>query len=141
MAYCTLEDPDANIDIIVFPELYRARIPILQKDTPLLVTGTVDKTEKGIKIVSTEILRLDGVEVRMGHRAEISITLPLPDGGHLQTLKSILAANEKGRYPLYLRIFHGETETVIATGMKMSDDDQIISMVEKIAGKGAVVFQ
>ncbi len=141
MAYCTLEDPDANIDIIVFPELYRARIPILQKDTPLLVTGTVDKTEKGIKIVSTEILRLDGVEVRMGHRAEISITLPLPDGGHLQALKSILAANEKGRYPLYLRIFHGETETVIATGMKMSDDDQIISMVEKIAGKGAVVFQ
>lgn len=141
MAYCTLEDPEAHAEVIVFPELYRARLPILQKDTPLLVTGTLDKTEKGIKIVSTEISRLDSVEVKNGRKAEISIRLPLPDGGRLQTLKSILSSDEKGRYPLYLRIFHGGAETVIATGMKMSDDGEIIGMVEKIAGKGAVVFQ
>jgi DNA polymerase III subunit alpha len=141
MAYCTIEDPDAKIDIIVFPDLYRARIPVLQKDTPLLVTGTVDKTEKGTKIVSTEILRLDSVEIKMGHRAEISIKLPSADYEPLKALRSILAAKGVGRYPLYLRVFSGDTETVIATDMKMSDDSEIINDVEKIAGKGAVVFQ
>ncbi len=127
--------------MIVFPEFYRTRIPVLQKDTPLLVKGTVDKTEKGIKIVSTEISRLDAVEIRMGHRVEISIKLPLPDHDHLKRLRSILAANGMGKYPLYLRIFSEDTETVIATDMKMSDDSEMISKVEKIAGKGAVVFQ
>lgn len=141
MAYCTIEDPEAHVEVIVFPELYRARLPMLQKDTPLLVTGTLDKTEKGIKIVSTEIARLDKAEVKNGGRAEISLRLPLPDGVHIQTLKSVLSSDEKGRYPLYLRIFHGDTETVIATGMKMSDDNETVGMVEKIVGKGAVVFQ
>jgi DNA polymerase-3 subunit alpha len=141
MAYCTIEDPEASIDVIVFPELFKARIPVLQKDTPLLVTGTIDKTEKGIKIVSKEISRLDAAEAKMGHRAEISISLPLPDKARLQTLKSVLAANGRGRYPLFLRIFYGGTETVIATELKMSDDSETIAKVETIAGKGAVVFQ
>ena len=140
MAYCTIEDPEANVDVIVFPELYRARIAILQKDTPLLVTGTVDKTEKGIKIVSSEISGLDAVETNT-HRAEISITLPAQDDGRMRTLSSLLMANGKGRYPLYLRIFQQDVETVIATGLKISDDGEIVNMVEKIAGKGAVVFQ
>jgi hypothetical protein len=77
----------------------------------------------------------------MGHRAEISISLPLPDKARLQTLKSVLAANGRGRYPLFLRIFYGGTETVIATELKMSDDSETIAKVETIAGKGAVVFQ
>jgi len=141
MAYCTLEDPEAHIEVIVFPDLYRARLSILQKDAPLLVTGAVDKTEKGIKIVSTEISRLDSAEAEESHRAEISITLPLPDDAHLRTLKAILTTRGKGKYPLYLRIFHGDAETMIATGIKMSDNSEVVGMVEKIAGKGAVVFQ
>ncbi len=141
MAYCTLEDPEASIEIIVFPDLYKASMTVLQKDTPLLVKGTVDKTEKGIKIVTMDISRLDAAEAKAGHKVEISLKLPLPDDINLRTLRSVILSDGRGRYPLYLRIFHGDTETLIATGMKISDNSEIISMVENIAGKGAVVFQ
>jgi DNA polymerase-3 subunit alpha len=141
MAYCTLEDPEANIDIIVFPELYKSSITILEKDTPLLVKGTLDKTEKGIKIVSNEISRLDVMETQQARKAELTLKLPLSDGIQLQTLRSILRADSTGCYPLYLRIMLRDTETLIETGMKISGDNEMINRIEAIAGKGAVVFQ
>ena len=141
MAYCTLEDPQANIDVIVFPELYKASIAILQKDIPLLVKGSVDKTEKGIKIVANEITRLDAAEAKQVRKAELTLRLPLSDGVQLQTLRSILKADGAGFYPLYLRIMLRDTETLIETGMKISGNNEIINRIEAIAGKGAVVFQ
>ncbi len=141
MAYCTLEDPVGHVEIIVFPDLYRAKLSVLQKDTPLLVEGTLDKTEKGVKIVSTEISKLDSVDTKMGRKVEISLRLPMTGESHLQTLKSLLLSNGKGKYPLHLRIFHNGIETLVATGMTVSGNGEIISRIEEIAGKGAVTFQ
>jgi len=141
MAYFTLEDPEGNIEGIVFPELYRNSLPILQKDTPLLVKGTLDKTEKGIKIVSTEISRLDALGTKKDYKVEISLRYPSSNNISLEKLKSVITSNGKGEYPLYLRIFLKDTETLIATGIRLSPDSEIISKIEEITGKGAVTFQ
>ncbi len=141
MAYFTLEDPEGNVEVIVFPELYRNSLPLLQKDTPILVKGTVDKTEKGIKIVSTEISRLDALEIKKDYKVEIRLRYPLSNSISLERLKSVITSNGKGEYPLYLRIFLKDTETLIATGIKISPDSEIINMIEEITGKGAVTFQ
>ena len=141
MAYCTIEDAEGSAEVIVFPQLYRASLPILQKDTLLLVKGTVDKTEKGIKIVSTDISRLDELKIKNGKigRVEISFQHPLHDSSSLQRLRSLLTNNDGG-YPLYLRISLKDAETVIFTGMKISPDNEVITRVEEIVGKGAVKF-
>ncbi|MEW6163226.1 MAG: DNA polymerase III subunit alpha [Nitrospirota bacterium] len=139
MAYCTLEDADGSAEVIVFPQLYRASMPILQKDALLLVKGTVDKTEKGVKIVSTDISRLDELETKRG-RVEISLKYPLSDSLSLQRLRSVLSTC-KGEYPLYLRIFLKDAEALISTGMKISPDSEVINRIEEIAGKVAVTFK
>lgn len=141
MAYCTIDDPSANIDIIVFPELYKVSISILQKEVPLFVRGSLDKTEKGAKIVAHEITRLDMAEDRPIQKAELTLTLPLSDGLQLRTLRSLLMSDGKGLYPLYLRVRLGETETLIETAMMISADTDTINRIEAIAGKGAVIFQ
>jgi DNA polymerase-3 subunit alpha len=140
MAYCTLEDADGSVEVIVFPQLYRSSLPLLQKDTPLLVKGTVDKTEKGVKIISTEISRLDEPEAKREYRVEIDIRYPLSDSLTLQRLRSLLSQSS-GECPLYLRIFLKDAEAVIATGMRVSPDSDTINRIEEIAGKGAVKFQ
>jgi len=141
MAYCTLEDPEGNIEVIVFPDLYRNRLPLLHKEALLLIRGTLDKTEKGIKLISTEISRLDELETKRGHKVEIGLRYPLGDTVSLQRLRSILLSQSKGEYPLYLRIFHKNIETVIATGIMISPDREAINRIEEIAGKGAVTVQ
>jgi DNA polymerase-3 subunit alpha len=138
MAYCTLEDAVGSIEVIVFPQLYRTSLPILQKDMLLIIKGTVDKTEKGIKIVSTEISRLDDLENKKG-RVEINFKHPLSNSSGLQTIRSLLSDCE-GEYPLYLRISLKEAEALISTSLKISPDHEMINKVEEIAGKGAVVF-
>jgi DNA polymerase-3 subunit alpha len=141
MAYCTIEDAEGSVEVIVFPQLYRASLPILQKDTLLFVKGTVDKTEKGVKIVSTDISKLDELEMKNGKigRVEISFQHPLYDSSSLQRLRSVLSSCE-GKYPLYLRILLKDAETLISTGMKISPDNDVIGRVEEIVGKGAVRF-
>ncbi len=137
MAYCTLEDADGSIEVIIFPQLYRNNLHLLQKDTLLLIKGTMDKTEKGIKIVSTEISRLD--EPENNYRVEINLRYPLSESINLRMIKSILS-NSKGDYSLYLRIFLKDAVTLIATGIKISPDSETVHRIEEIAGKGAVTF-
>lgn len=139
MAYCVLEDPEASIEVIVFPELYRSKFSILQKESALLVRGSVDKTEKGVKIVANEISRIEAAEKKPIRKAELILKLPLATG-ELKMLRSILDADRIGNYPLYLRIFLRDTETLIETGMNISGNREMLDKIETIAGKGAVVF-
>ena len=141
MAYLTLEDPEGNAEVIVFPELYKKNITILQKDTPVFVRGVLDKTEKGLKIVSSEIMKLDAARAASGQKVEIVLRLPFPEGKDLQALRSLAADNARDNYPLYLRVFHRGAETLIETGLRMSYDRKTVQKIEAIAGKGAVALQ
>jgi len=141
MAYGTLEDPEGNTEVIFFPELYRRHLPLLQKDSLLIVKGTIDKTEKGIKVIATDISHLDELANKREHKAEICLRYPLPERINLQELKAVVLSNGEGEYPLYLRIFQKDTETLIVTGMKISPDKNTINKIEKIAGKGALIVQ
>jgi len=129
------------VEVIVFPDLYRNSLQILQKDTPLIIKGTLDKTEKGIKIVSSEIVRLDSLVSKGEQKVEISLRYPLPESTNLHRLKSVLLSQGKGTHDLYLRISLKNSETLIATGMKISPDRETLHMIEEITGKGAVVLK
>lgn len=155
MAYFTLEDDEGSIEAIAFPELYRNNIEVLRKDTPLVVKGTLDRTEKGIKLVSKEISRLDDLLINnrnglavdrfaRGEKVEINIKYFDYDkkagvyrDTPLQSLKQLLLSSS-GALPLYLRIQTKDTEALIATGMQVEPSALLIDRIEGILGKGAV---
>ena len=141
MAYGILEDAHGNIEFIVFPDLYKNHQQLLQKDTPLIIKGTLERTEKGMKVVTTEITGLDEFEKQIQYKVEINLQKSLSDAAKLQRLKSVITSQRQGRYPLYLRICSQNAEALIATGMKISPDQEIISLIEEIAGKGTVAVQ
>lgn len=67
MAYLTVEDLFGTMEIIVFPSLYREAANIISADSPLVVSGHLEKTEKGYKIIAKEITSLlDGKEAETG---------------------------------------------------------------------------
>jgi DNA polymerase-3 subunit alpha len=134
MAYLALEDEEGTVEVIVFPELYKAHANLLKKDTPLLVQGTVDRTEKGIKIVARELSGLDDlIRKGNGRKVEISITGETPD---LKALKELLLGNT-GSMPLYLRIRSSGAETLIQTSYAIQPDALLADRVETVFGKGA----
>ncbi|MEW6002305.1 MAG: DNA polymerase III subunit alpha [Nitrospirota bacterium] len=142
MAYCTIEDPEGSVEVIVFPDLYRNSLSLLQKDAPLLIRGTLDRTERGIKIVSAEISGLDDIAIKGKSRVEISLKYPLTSNLSLHELRSIMMSNNEGeKYPLYLRITLEDAEAIIETGLKISPDSETINRIEEVTGRGTVVFQ
>ncbi|QEM67598.1 DNA polymerase III subunit alpha [Geobacter sp. FeAm09] len=51
MCFATIEDLTGSVEITVFPDTYLETSSLLKSDDPLLVTGKLEKTEKGAKIL------------------------------------------------------------------------------------------
>jgi DNA polymerase-3 subunit alpha len=51
MCFATIEDLTGSVEITVFPDTYAETASLLKSDDPLLVTGKLEKTEKGAKIL------------------------------------------------------------------------------------------
>lgn len=137
IAYFTLEDERGNIEAIAFPELYRNNIGLFKKDILVLVKGTVDRTEKGIKLVSKEILPIDNLISMNGLKCEISIKYHAANSLNLRSLRQILSGST-GNCPLYLKVELEDSHVFIATGLQVDPGSLLIDGIEGIFGKGAV---
>jgi DNA polymerase-3 subunit alpha len=138
MAILTLEDDEGSVEVIVFSELYKGVGGLLKKDAVLLVNGTVDKDEKGIRVRAKEVELLDSAGKTRPQRLEVYFT---GNGTGSDTLKRIrsLASERPGDCQLYLRIRLAEADTLIATAVLLDPDAGMISTLEDVAGKGAVI--
>ncbi len=137
MAYFTLEDELGNIEAIVFPELYRNSLEILKKDMPVIVKGIIDRTEKGTKLISNEIAKIESLFSKNGLKCEISIKYPAVNSLNLQDLRQMLSGSS-GSCPLYLKIELQDSQVFLATGLQIEPSSPLIDKLEGFLGKGAV---
>ncbi|HYA32030.1 MAG TPA: DNA polymerase III subunit alpha [Thermodesulfovibrionales bacterium] len=140
MAYLTLEDEEGSVEAIVFPELYRNKEEVLQKERLVVVKGTIDKTEKGIKIVSREIAGLEQLIAESGHQ-RVEVTLkPHLSSDDLRNLKGLLSGHngKKGRCQVYLLMEVQNTLVEILTCLCVELSPQLVERIEALTGKGTV---
>ncbi len=74
MAFLTLEDRDASLEVVVFSDLYQKKGSLLGADRLLLVRGQVSKEADMTKILAREISDLSNVEF-----SEMHLNLKHPD--------------------------------------------------------------
>jgi len=139
MAYLTLEDDEGSVEVIVFPELYKNSVHVLRKDMLLLVKGTIDKDEKGVRVRAREVLNLEDAGKVSLKRMDISID---DSPGSRENLRSIkdLVSQYPGDCQLFLKIRLGKSQTLIATGFNIRPDNILLSRIEDMVGRGAVTF-
>jgi DNA polymerase-3 subunit alpha len=137
MAYFTLEDEEGSVEAIAFSDLFKNNRELLKKDALVIVKGTVDRTEKGTKLISNRIVEINGFGSRNGLKCEISIKYPIAGGLSLKNLRETLSDNP-GECPLYLKMDLPDSEVFIATGFQIDPSNMMIGRLEGILGKGAV---
>ena len=139
MAYLTLEDDEGSVEVIVFPELYKNSVHVLRKDMLLLVKGTIDKDEKGVRVRAREVLNLEDAGKVNLKRMDISID---DSPGSRENLRSIkdLVIQYPGDCQLFLKIRLGKSQTLIATGFNIRPDNILLNRLEDMVGRGAVTF-
>jgi len=59
MAYLTIEDLHGTVELIVFPDIYRESVNIISQDSPIIISGQIDKSDKGLKIIAKKIVSIE----------------------------------------------------------------------------------
>lgn len=142
MAYFQLEDLQGCTEIIAFPDLYKSSGNLIQPESVVQVTGTVDRAEKGV--------RLKGLTVEaLSHWHLNSVTkVTIRMAGTQETVNCFLRLQEtlrrhQGHASVCLTVClppNTEVDTAILPGYTVLPSERFLEDVEALLGKGAVVF-
>jgi DNA polymerase-3 subunit alpha len=135
MAYATFEDRKGNFTVIVFPELFRKTVDLLQGDDPLLVTGTADATEESVKVKATEIVPLEEAIGKSYTSIHFTADVASLEEGALASLAA-LCRKFPGKHKAFLHLLNpGRSETVVSLG-----DRYGVRICEEIRREGEALF-
>lgn len=144
MAYVTVEDEEGNAEMLVFPDLYKELGSLIQKDSLISIKGTVDKTEKGIKIISREIQDLNSViesyKNSSLNRLDVFLRMDKETMDRLLSLKDVIM-EYPGKCPLYLNLEINGSTVIVRTDCNVEPAAELIRRIEGIINDGRVMVR
>jgi DNA polymerase-3 subunit alpha len=142
MAYVTIEDLKGFITIVVFAELYRDAMFIINSEEPLYIKGRLDIGDEGSKIVASEITTVEEAMKTPFSSVHFIIDTEKSDGGTVEALKAILD-KRRGNNAGYIHLQSSNSaETIISLGegSKFEISEDIKKEVDELLGPGATRF-
>lgn len=145
MAFMNLEDLYGSVETILFPDVYKESIEILEADEPLIVKGIADlEGGESAKIIVKNLIPLSEVRDKMNFsRVHINLPVSLLSRELFLKLKKILLDN-KGKSPVYLHlIYPDERDIVVSTDNDLTVEvsDMMISDIESLFGENVVSLE
>jgi DNA polymerase-3 subunit alpha len=140
MAIMNLEDLAGAVEVIVFPDLFRTSQHLLVTDAPLIIRGTLDKSEQGNKIKALTLGLLTEVKRKGATRLDIRLNATGLTREDLVRMKDILMRYQ-GPIPVYLRLQSpagGDSLISVGREIRVAPSDQLISEIESFLGAGTV---
>lgn len=143
MAFVTLEDLAGFVELVVFPEVYKASMELLKGEEPLLVAGTLDVSEESCKMLVTEVVALREVQERLTKRVHFRITTPGLEEMHLRSLRDIVGKHRGNCEAVVHMVIPNRSETILALPdtLKVAANDEIMHDTEKLFGYNVVTFE
>lgn len=134
MAFVTFEDLKGQIEIIVFADLFQKAAELLGLDKPLVVTGSTDRTDDGVKLIAKEIHPLMDYMARKTRSVHFKIPSQICTHEKLAGFHSILG-HYKGSCKGYLHlILPGESDTImeLPEGIALDDSESLMLQVNTL---------
>ena len=125
MAFLTLEDMKGFVEVILFPEVFKAALPHLRGGDPLLVKGTLDISEETIKLKAMEVLSLPDLPSSTTNPLHLKIPLSDFTSPQLVHLKEIIEANRGSSKVLLHFIDESKRETIVALPDRYTVDPSV----------------
>jgi len=143
MAFVTLEDVQGQVEVILFPEVYKEFGSTLETEQPVLIRGVVDWGDDGAKIIAERIMPLAQAAATLAPKVHISLATPGLTRETLAQLKSIVE-RAPGPSPLYLHLlFPDEREVVVLPEgrFQVTPSEELVSHIEALFGSEVVHFE
>ncbi len=113
MAFINLEDMKGFAEVVLFPDVYKTSLSILNEGDPIIVKGILDITEENVKIKGVKISSLSNYISDKNKKLHIKIPLSSISSSKINELKEAILSNQ-GDYKVFLHLVeNNDKETVI----------------------------
>ncbi|MCB2228486.1 MAG: DNA polymerase III subunit alpha [Desulfarculaceae bacterium] len=140
MAFVSLEDLKGTVEVICFPDCFAKAEEFLKGDEPLLVKGTVDKDERGVKVKATSVEPLSSAAQTRTTRLRLKL-----EATGLTREKLVLLRQTLDKHPgtcrvsLHLKVPGKGTATLVLPGQyRVAADPALIDSVNQLFGHPVV---
>ena len=140
MAYLTLEDLQGTVEVIAFPDLYRAAGPLIAPERVVRLTGTIDRGDKGTKLRGSKIEPLAETQAQTVKRVLIRLSDRPETKDQLPRLREVLLRHP-GATSVALTVLVNssiEADTAPLPNVTVTANEHFVADVEEVLGKGAL---
>jgi DNA polymerase-3 subunit alpha len=140
MAYVTLEDLQGTVEVIVFPDLFKAVGDLVAPERLIRVTGTIDRGDKGTKIRAMKIEPLAEVQTQTIKRIHIRLAARPEVKDQLPRLLDVFKRHPGSTAVSLTFRTDGalEADTAPLPHLTVSATEHFVADVEEVLGKGAL---
>ena len=143
MAFTTLEDMSASIEVIVFPSTFAECSELLLSEQPLVVLGTVQQGERGAKVVAQEIKGLSQALEQYTEQAIITLRAGMTSRQHMMELKELFYQHH-GTTPVQLTLHfdnRGEVDIQVLKDMSIRPSSDLFHKITTLCGPRSLQVQ
>ncbi len=114
MAIVTLEDLDGIVEVVVFPEAYRANREALAADGPIFLVGRVDADETSSKVIAEEIFRMEHIRERLAKSVHFTVRSGRMTADDVRELRKTIERHRGDKKAFLHLVREGAYEAVLA---------------------------
>jgi DNA polymerase-3 subunit alpha len=114
MAVLSVEDLEGIVEVLVFPETYRAIRDSLDTQAPVLLIGRVDSDETSTRVIAEEICRMEHVRERLAKTVHLQLRMERMSAADIAELRRTLQRHPGGKKGFLHLVREGEYEAVVA---------------------------
>jgi DNA polymerase-3 subunit alpha len=143
MAFLSVEDTLEAVEVVVFPDTYSRCHEILTSTEPVIVQGTVQKDERGAKIIADSIFSLAEAREKFTELIKVRLDSDKISRQRLEALKKILYQFH-GNCPLLLTLHFsgkGEIDIDVMKDMTIRPCRELSDKVEELLGYQALYYR
>ena len=141
MAYITIEDLKGSVTVIFFADIYKKAFGLLHSEEPVLIKGTIDAGEEGVKVIASELNALGNASEKPFNEAHFYIDVVHSSSELIAALNELLKKH-KGKYDGFIHILNGKSEVVVYLGKecRLEITDKLRDAADQVCGSGATRF-
>ncbi len=142
MAFLTVEDILETVEVVVFPDTYSHCYKLLQNTEPIIIQGTVQKDERGAKIIAESIYTLQEAREKFTELVKVRLDSNKVTRKKLEGVKKILYQYH-GDCPILLTLHftgHGEVDIDVIKDLKIRPCRELTDNIEEILGYPPFTF-
>ena len=138
MAFFTLEDYSGTIEVIAFSSVYESARPLIHSDTPILVSGRLDRREdEPPKVIADGVMPLAEAVLSGDRRLEVRVPRDKCDPATLAEVRSLLVQHT-GSMPVTLTIDTGASRATLSPRLRVAVSASLLEPLHALLGPGNV---